>query len=718
MKFVVLISAMSFPFLAIAVVGQTPTPTPIETDDVVKISTTLIQIDVSITDKKGNPVTDLRRDEVEIYENGVKQEITNFSFVFANPRRAIEKLAETKDPTIPQPPTRIQPNQIRRTIALVVDDLTLSFESTHFVKQALKDFVDNQMQEGDLVAIIRTGGGIGALQQFTTDKRQLYAAIEKVRWNLSGSGGVGAFAPIESRPPGSDEFEQEDRTIATDENDVDNFREDVFATGTLGAVDYIIRGMRELPGRKSIMLMSDGFRIARVNSRGFSESTRVLDSLKRLIDQANRSSVVVYTMDARGLQTSGFTAQDDLSGRSTLQIQEELADRRNTLFDTQDGLVLLARHTGGIPLINNNDLKGGIRRMVNDQSYYLIGYQPDDELFDPAKRRFNNLEVRVGRKDVNVRYRSGFFGMTDDAVKAPAREMDNSERIVNALTSPFALNDISLNLNSIFKGDSEGKLSVTSFLHIDLSTLNFTKAEDGTRTAAFDLLVMNFGDNGIPIDKISKTFSINMKADKFEELLRDGIVYGFNFPVQKPGAYQMRVAIRDHATQSVGSASQFIEIPKLSKNRLKLSGMVIDNLSYEEWNRVQTAGASTIESSAKEKSANLTPSADTAMRKFKRGTVLNYGFEVYNPTVKGSKQTDLEMRTRVFRNGKLLFEGKTVPVAAPPKSNFKVIPVAGAVNLGTTLEPGDYALQVIVTDKLAKKKRQVTAQFVQFEIVE
>src|SRR5207302_7509071 len=88
--------------------------------------------------------------------------------------------------------------QVRRTIAVVVDDLGLSFESAYYVRRALKKFVDEQIQTGDLVAIIRTGAGIGALQQFTSDKRMLYAAVERIKWNPLGRGGVGAFAPISS----------------------------------------------------------------------------------------------------------------------------------------------------------------------------------------------------------------------------------------------------------------------------------------------------------------------------------------------------------------------------------------------------------------------------------------------------------------------------------------------------------------------------------------
>src|SRR5204862_1956665 len=178
------------------------------------------------------------------FEDGRRQDVTHFSYVVTNASSA----APPAQPTVaadknagPVPPVSLRADQVRRTIALVVDDLGLSFESTYYVRRALKKFVDEQMQPGDLVAIIRTSGGIGALQQFTADKRQLSAAIERVKWYSSGRSGVGVFAPIEDN--GGSEEAQAANT------DLNQFREDVFAVGTLGAVSYVVRGMRELPGR-------------------------------------------------------------------------------------------------------------------------------------------------------------------------------------------------------------------------------------------------------------------------------------------------------------------------------------------------------------------------------------------------------------------------------------------------------------------------------------
>jgi hypothetical protein len=125
-------------------------------------------------------------------------------------------------------------------------------------------------------------------------------------------------------------------------------------------------------------------------------------------------------MDARGLVYTGLTAADNTSGRSSDDVEKELSDRRDQLFDTQDGLRYLAKQTGGLSIINSNDLSGGIRKILDDQSYYLIGYVPESDTFDPKLNRFNKLIVKVKQPGLTVRYRSGFFGISDDKNKALA----------------------------------------------------------------------------------------------------------------------------------------------------------------------------------------------------------------------------------------------------------------------------------------------------------
>jgi VWFA-related protein len=365
-------------------------------DEVVRISVTLVQVDVAVTDGKGRPVPDLKAEDFEVYEDGRRQQITNFLHVSPRPASP-PAAAPVKKPTeqnVPAPPARLRPNQIDRTIALVVDDLTLTVESTPSVRQALKKFVDEQIQPGDLVAIIRTGAGMGALQMFTADKRILYAAIERVRWSPS-SNTLYTFAPVTNdaenpNPLLAEILHQETKVSQADSHtkvperatdELDRFRQEVFSIGTLGALHFVVRALRDLPGRKSVVLFSEGLRI-------YNREQNILlvrDALRNLTDLANRSSAVIYTIDARGVQPLTMTAADNLAGdfdssgagfvngtetRQAGWLFESSAysaQRRDDFFESQDGLNYLAQQTGGFFVKNTNDLNGGIRRVLNDQ---------------------------------------------------------------------------------------------------------------------------------------------------------------------------------------------------------------------------------------------------------------------------------------------------------------------------------------------------------------
>src|SRR2546423_4190818 len=456
--------------------GPTPPPPPApqqtskpEDVDVVRITTNLVQVDAVVTDSKGKLVTDLKPEEIEVFEDGRKQKITHFSLSLEPATATSEPETKPKTAVSNAPPVslnRLRPDDVRRTIAIVVDDLGLSFESTYQVRRALKKFVDEQMQPGDLVAIIRTSGGMGALQQFTVDKRQLYAAIDRVKWYPNGRSGISAFVPVQAPtegPQGAD--------IDAFNEEANQTRQDMFAVGTLGAISYVIKGLKDLPGRKGILLVSDGFRIFSKDDPGRNFQAR--ERLMRLIDQANRASVVIYTMNATGLQTLSFTAADDLSGRDTQQLQDALSARRDEAFETQEGLDFLARETGGIPIRNTNDLSGGIRRVLEDQKgFYLIGYRPDEMTFDKrtGRRTYHKLTLKVTRPGkFNVRMRNGFYGVSDE--DKPVRRT-LAQQMYDALASPFGSTGVHVQLTSLFANDIKAGTYIRSVLYCDKRELN------------------------------------------------------------------------------------------------------------------------------------------------------------------------------------------------------------------------------------------------------
>jgi hypothetical protein len=436
------------------------------------------------------------------------------------------------------------------------------------------------------------------------------------------------------------------------QREFNEFRESVFSTGTLGAVNYVVRGMQDLPGRKSILLLSDGFKLFEEDESGMRETGRVMEGLRRLVDMANRASVVIYTMDGRGLQYAGLTAADSAVGYTPDDIHQSMIDRSEKLLDTQDGLRYLARQTGGIAIVNNNDLSGGIRKILDDQSYYLLAYEPDDATFDPRTRKFNSIQIKVTRPGTLVRYRSGFFGTSNDLLKLqPAQTAE--QRLLNALTSPFSVNEIPVKLNALFYNTVKGGNVIRSLVHVRAQDLNFTDEPDGGKKAVFDVIGMGFGDNGVPIEQISKTYTLILKKEAYARVMSKGFVYDFSFPIKNPGAYQLRVALHDHGSDKLGSANQFVEVPDLKKRRIVLSGVVLENTPYAEWQKRE----------AGQQIATSNPLNDTSLREFKRGTVVTYGFTIYNGKAVGAAP-NLSYQTRIFRDGKQIFEGSVQPVVA------------------------------------------------------
>src|SRR4051812_48630112 len=272
----------------VSALAQQPTASPTalpQEDQVVKINTDLIQIDVTVLDKDGKVVKDLSQQDFELYENGKLQKISNFSFVSKlSSGVTLEDGQQESPPSASTATQELKRANVKRTIALVVDDLNVSFAGIYYARKALLKFVDEQMQPGDLVAVIRTGGGVGALQQFTSNKEFLRAAIQKIRWNPFSS--IDALSPIgQTDTEITERFNSESDQVASGNpkqytllhphDQIDEIQkasknsaknqsaaaQAIYTQSSLGSLRYLIQGMRDLPGRKAMMYFSDGVNI-------------------------------------------------------------------------------------------------------------------------------------------------------------------------------------------------------------------------------------------------------------------------------------------------------------------------------------------------------------------------------------------------------------------------------------------------------------------------
>jgi VWFA-related protein len=706
---------------------QQPQPksqTPEADEDVVRVSTSLVQVDAVVLDKNGRVVTDLRPEEFRLVEDGRPRLITEFSFVptadaaTATPSGP-KSAARAADAAAPVPPTPIAPGRARRTIALLVDDVGLSFESTAYVRQALKKFVEEQMRDGDLVAVIRTSGGAGSLRQFTSDRRQLLAAVEGIRWYPVGRAGVAAVETM--YPEDIDEVGLILRgNRASNKIDASGFE---YFGGTLGALRYVVQGLGRLPGRKAVVLVSDNLPVT--NREALAGGA--LKALKNITDEANRTSVVIYTIDPRGFTKFGLTADDSQYNLAANQLDSRIRERHLRFKASQDGLNYVAAETGGIFLHDTNDLNDGLARVLEDQrGYYLIGYRPDDDSVDASakKRRFHKLTLEVTRPGLTIRSRSGFYEAAagESARRAPATR---DEQMREALTAPFDSGDVSLRMTALFAEDRKLGTYAHTLIHVAASDLTFKEEAGGRHTATFDLITVAFDDAGKVAAQLGRTRTLRTQGADYERLLREGFVYFVDLPLKKPGGYQLRAAVRDSATGRVGSAGRFVEVPDLKDGRLALSGLIVngtDSVGGATPSPGKAAASPPLSREGREgeyESAGGAADAGPALRRFRRGASVGYGFYIYGARLDPVSQRPL-LRTelRLFRDGKPVFNGKPLAFDASGQTDMARLVAGGSFRLGTDLSPGDYVLQLVVTDLLAEEPRRTSSTWMDFEIVE
>ena len=710
-----LCTLLAFP---VRLVGQDP--------EVVRITTNLVQVDLVVT-KDGKQITNLKPEDFEILEDGRLQKITSFTYVSTSPSATISAPSsasntETAPPSIPKPPL---PSQVKRTIAIVVDDLGLSFESMANLRTYLGKFISENVQSNDLIAIIRTGGEVGALQQFTSDPRALSSAISDLKWNPCSRVGAGVIAPERSLvlfypperqllgripPDKAPSSGQVDRPTLGKESNWCSRGSSV--SYSISALRFILKGMSELPGRKSMMVISDSlplheqemapsdFGFKRPIREDFenlidvwTQSTNHTEKMYSLGEMAIRASVVIYGVSSQRLQTTGIQPADEISfpppdaravgpKSDNQDVQMKLLRARSLeLSRSQDAIEVLAKETGGFVVRNKNEF--GLDKIFEDQSgYYLIGYRPESTTFD---RRFHTIKARVKRDGLTVRTRTGFYGVEE--TKGPS----DRDSLNSALVSPFSKNDIAVRLATLFANDPKRGSLLRVFLTVNAKDLSFTLEPDGTHVAKLDFSTALFGQNGAIANRQNQSATLRLRGKPYERAMREGVFYGFDLPIKQAGAFQLRLALRDAASQRIGASGQFIQVPNLSNGGLALSGILLQA------------------DVAEDQQSNL------VMKRFHQGTALAFGYSIYNAALdKTTRLPKLKTTTLVFRDGVKIYSSEPAVVAATGQADLQRIFTGARLQLGAALTPGEYALQIVVEDQITKSS---TTQWTQFEVI-
>jgi hypothetical protein len=361
-------------------------------------------------------------------------------------------------------------------------------------------------------------------------------------------------------------------------------------------------------------------------------------------------------------------------------------------------MAYLAEQTGGLAILNTNNIGAGLARASNDvRDYYIIGYAPAANTFNKkgATPRYHKIAVRVLRPGLRVRTRNQFLGVSDvDETAAPETP---AQQLVNAAISPFTSTDITLRATTLPGYDAErGRLFVRALLRIDASALTFAPDADGRSTASADVLGMAFDRDGTEVAHLSTGFAAGLGSGAEQIGAGEGLVYTLRIPIPRPGPYQVRFAVRDRASGKYGTAGEFVDLPDIGHGMFAISGIVL-------------RGEGDSSKPGDDDRAVFSPSE--SLRVYRAGSQLKYACEIYNAPA------SVRLTLRVWRGTEAVFTADSTTLT-PPSVMPAAFAVGGAFNLGSTLPRGQYVLQLAAETVAPGKGAQVrrALQQMDFEV--
>jgi VWFA-related protein len=705
--------------------GQQPAaqPSPVQTpaeppsEEVVRISTDLVQTDVMVFDKQGRFIDNLKPEQFELRVDGKPQPISFFERVVAGSSNEESQLAAARGVARTAPGSApVRPVDRGRTIFFFVDDLHLTAESVLRTRKTLLNFIEKEIGQNDQVAIISASGQIGFLQQLTDNKLVLRKAIERIGYRAFSTSRdnepppMTAVQALEIEQNNQDVFsyfvdavirdnpgikyEQAASIVRTRSHRLVQ-QSDSVNVSLLLTLASLMRSTAQLPGRKIVFFLSEGFVM---NVR----DSDVLYKMRRATDAAARSGTVIYTMSPLGLETGV-----DATTAGAFDLYGRLPSASSEIMVTQEPLRVLADSTGGRALLNTNALDVSIEKSLTETSiYYLLAWRPDSEQQKAGK--FRRIEAKViGRPELVVRVRNGFFTTEPETTvkhntktQTPAEVARTPEtELRKAITDVFPRKGLPTSVFAYYSDlpNSGPVLSVSMAVAPDAAMLEM---KDGKQTGAIDVGGMILNDEGKSGANFKEMIQLSVAPADLPRLLNNSLFYNYQVRI-KPGLYQVRVAARDTKSGRTGSATQWIEIPDLAAQKLTMSSLLI-------------GGHAPGDAAAAETPSDENPVNISVDRRFPRDSRVRFLTYVYNAQ-RGSgadAAPDVAIQIQVFRDDQPVITTALSKVKTEGLTDLMRLPYAAEVALDQ-LPVGHYVLRVTVIDRIAKTS---AAQQIDFEV--
>jgi VWFA-related protein len=537
-----------------------------------KVRVNLVLVRVVVRDAQGNVVPNLKKEDFVLADNRKPQVISTFSVETPDSHKVVPAAtSSTLDAAAPEAAPDASAVKAaalpQRFIAVVFDDTDLVTEDAVFVRNAATRLFDS-LAPSDRVGIYTTSGQI--TQDFTDDHELLKKSLSGITPRPVGNGSGFHDCPDVS-------YYQADQIV--------NFQEtQALAVATEDAVQCAFGGDETKRAAAQIMAQSAAERAANVGDaqteyvyRHLEDTMRRLSSMPGqrvmvlvspgfivtehtresgdLLDRANHSSIVINTIDARGLYTPDLFGDIADPPRNSIRTAGIQATYRIAAQSAQsDILGQLADGTGGTFFHNRNDVDNGLRLAVAaPQLSYLLGFSPQNMKIDG---RYHTLKVSLANKQkFSVQARHGYYAPR--TIKDPAEAA--KEEIQEALFSQEEIHDLPVDLQTQFFKPDQTQVRLAVVTHVDVKGIHFRKAEGRNRD---DLTIATaiFDENGNFVTGGEKVVEMRLLETTMDRLSRSGFTVKSSFDI-KPGTYLVRLVVRDAEGAQMAARNGAVNIP-------------------------------------------------------------------------------------------------------------------------------------------------------------
>jgi VWFA-related protein len=546
--------------------SQTPPAPAGQTQDRFKfrVESQLVLVNVVARDKQGRPVTDLKRDDFTVLEDGKPQRITSFDFenLDATPLPAASGPAQVsvdgKPSAAGKPAPATKPLLTRkdaeealsnrRVIVLFFDLSSMGPDETQRAVDAAKKYVQDKMTAADMIAIVSLAASLRMDQDFTDDRARLLRVLNRFA-HAEGQG-------MDNGPTGdADGIEETGAAYTPDETEYNQFNTD----RKLQALQSICQVLSKFNQKKSLIYFSSG-----MTQTGIENQT----ALRAAINTAVKANVAIYTLDARGLEAmppGGSASTASLRG-TAMYSGAAVQNALDSNFASQETLTTLAADTGGKAFLDSNDLGQVFDRVQRDSSvYYVLGYTSNNPLRDG---KYRHIQVKAGRAGLNLEFRKGYFAPKDFQ---HFNTEDKEQQMAEELAADLPNTDVAVYMAASYFRLDDRKFYVPVALVVPGSQIPFTKGGDKDKTS-LDII-------GAVLDELKRTVgsmreTVKLSLDASQEVRRKNVQYSTGF-ILTPGKYHFKFVVRENQSGRLGSFETDFIVPDIRKAPLKMSSVVL-----------------------------------------------------------------------------------------------------------------------------------------------